>query len=282
MMQPEAARGYFPLIHKMLTGELSPLSNHGLPEKHADCSLYSLDQEQKPVCQAGSTITENPGEVKDQSLFILDVFGAITKYDQLCAWGMASKAQWLSQADKNPNILGHIIRIDSPGGEGYAALMFAQKLQSLQKPVFAFVEGMAASAAYWIASATSFIGVSSSMDRVGSIGTYITLADYSQWYNQQGVRLVDVYAQKSSEKNRDYLEAIKGNTSRIQSLVDSYNDIFLNQVMQSRKETLSEDTLWQSGKMFFAHEALENGLIDHVSGFEGFVKNIIEHLRSTQ
>lgn len=281
MIDPLYARQYYPLVHKMLMGDIS-----------IDPSLDSVDyndlqrNQSKLVSKtAGAVNTVDafdvfyyPEEITDPSVFLLDVIGPITKYNQFCGpAGMRTKGEWLKTADKHPNIFAHVLRIDSGGGEGYACRYFSDLIQTLNKPVFAFVEGMAASAAYWIAASCSHIAVSSDMDRVGSIGTYITVADYAGWYEKEGIRLVEVYATKSKDKNQDYLEAIAGDTTRMQKLVDEFNEYFLKAIAQYREQQLSADqSVWGTGNMFFAKEARKIGLIDEISTLDNYIAEIFK------
>jgi signal peptide peptidase SppA len=280
MIDPLYARQYYPLIHNMLQGDIT-----------IDPSLDAVDYNDQRVNQSklvskasGSNAVDAydvfyfPEEITDPSVFVLDIIGPITKYNQFCGpAGMRAKGEWLKAADKHPNIFAHILRIDSGGGEGYACRYFSQVIQSLQKPVFAFVDGMAASAAYWIAASCSHIAVSSDMDRVGSIGTYITVADYAGWYEKEGIKLVEVYATKSKDKNRDYMEAIAGDTTRMQKLVDEFNEYFLKAITQNRKEQLkAEQSEWGTGNMFFAKEAKNIGLIDEISSLDNYIAAIFK------
>ena len=279
-MQPDVARQYYPLVLGLLTGRLIAGNDNNIDASSGEqCQIITKDNASLQT-QPGSMLTDNPDSIKENSIFSLSLVGPITKYDQWCGpSGTRSMAAVLKMADQNPGIVAHILRIDSGGGEGYAAQELALFLKTLEKPVFAFVEGMAASAAYLIASACSMVAASSPMDRVGSIGTYVTLADYSRWYDMQGVRLVDVYARGSKDKNRDYLEAIAGNTQKVQQVVDTFNDFFLQAVSENRSESLdiTRDD-WSTGKMFFAREAMATGLIDIVAGFDDFLNSILDHV----
>lgn len=278
-MPPDIARQYFPLVHKILTGNTNP-ETENKNSLSACARLIHTSNNTTHTQDANLVALDQPGAVKPNSLFCLNIIGAITKYDQFCGpQGTRSLADALKLADQNPNIIGHILCIDSGGGEGYAAHEFATALKSLSKPVFAYIEGMAASAAYLIASACSLVCASSQLDRIGSIGTYITLADYSKWYQMQGITLTEVYAQKSKDKNRDYLDAIAGDTSKVQKLVDEFNEFFIQSVIANRNELFTqEETTWSTGKMFFATQAKQIGLIDIIAPFDDYVNSIIDHI----
>ena len=272
LMQPDTARGYYPMIHKVLTGEVSPMAESA---KENPVSIAQMDTGDNLVIDTLNEDTDN------DLILIMDIFGPITKYDQFCGpLGMAAKTRMLKEADKLDQVKAHVIHIDSGGGEGTAARLMAETIGSLSKPTFAFIDGMGASAAYWIASACDFIAASSPMDRIGSIGTYISIADYTKWYLDQGLRIIDVYASESSDKNRDYLDAIEGNTARLQSLADKFNTHFLSAVMENRHDKLSEGAKWNTGEVFFAQEALDIGLIDAISTFDNYISEILKTLKS--
>ena len=279
MMDPLSAHQYYPIIHKLLAGNISfdpqldSRENNNMPKGQGRISqgpnmgLRVVD---------AAELYYSPESIKEPSIFVLDIIGPITKYNQFCGpAGMKAKGEWLRLADAHPNIFAHVLNIDSPGGEGYACRHFSSVISAMKKPVFSFVDGMAASAAYWIASSTSFIACASNMDRVGSIGTYITIADYSAWYINEGVRLVDVYATKSVDKNRDYIKAIEGDTSEIKNLADKFNAFFLDAVKSNRSNRgLNEENVWGTGKMFFASEAQSIGMIDETISLEDYLSEI--------
>ncbi len=271
LIQPETAKGYYPIVHRLLTGDLLALKDF---ERETPVSFARMEDDENTVID--SALDDTSQDI----IMIMNISGAITKADQYCGpLGMASKAKMLKEADNLEQVKAHIIHIDSGGGEGIAARLMADTIKHLNKPTFAFVDGMAASAAYWIASACNFICASSPMDRVGSIGTYITIADYTNWFAQQGIRLIDVYAKKSSDKNRDYLDAISGNTERLQTLVDTFNEFFLQSVTENRSDQINQSAKWNTGEVFFARQAQEIGLIDSIASFEDYTREILKTLK---
>ena len=82
-----------------------------------------------------------------------------------------------------------VLVIDSPGGYSRGVDEAANDLAKLRSegiPVFAFVKGTAASAAYWIAASANVIGAPTHAE-VGSIGTYVVTYDSSAYFSQMGV-----------------------------------------------------------------------------------------------
>lgn len=269
-MHPDIARQYFPLVHNLLTTPLPQNTNP--PQAESFVSFASLTNN-----NTVSISHNSPNEPQsNRSLCVTDLNGPITKYSGLCHLGCKDILFKMQEIDSMDNIAGHILRIDSGGGEGYAAQQFGEGIKKLSKPVFAFVEGIAASAAYWIAASCQSIAASSRMDAIGSIGTYITLADYTQYYQKQGINILTVYASKSKNKNREFTSAFKGDKKPLQELVDQFNTFFLDHIMAQRADFLDLSADWDSGRMFFADKAYDIGLIDAVTDFDSYAQSILK------
>ncbi|HRD54621.1 MAG TPA: hypothetical protein PKY96_18435, partial [Flavobacteriales bacterium] len=99
-------------------------------------------------------------------------------------------------------IVGVVLNIDSPGGNGNAMNLMANQVERMRKPVVGLVShGMACSAAYGIGSACDLMMTSGPMDEVGSIGTYVRLHDWSGADEKDGLKVHEIYATRSVEKN---------------------------------------------------------------------------------
>ena len=279
MIDPVEAESYYPLVHKILSGQFDP---NGPPPKSLPDQMpgqSSIFGGASPSIVDANILYHDPESIPDNSLFVVNIAGPITKYSQLCGpSGTSVKSQWLTDADNHPGISAHLLRIDSGGGEAHGAYQMAKLIGSLSKPVFGFVDGIAASAAYLIASQCDYIVCSTKMDRVGSIGTFVTIADFRQYYKRRGIDIHHVYAQMSTEKNKDYLAALDGDTSKIQEIVDKYNDLLLEAVSEARSHYLTSDS-WKTGRMFFAPEAVSQGLIDDILPFDQFLMSLLREIK---
>lgn len=228
-------------------------------------------------------ISSSPENAPKNSVAIVNFTDTIYKYDMNCGpVGMKTKANILRRIDANPNIIGTTLIIDTPGGEGSAARLINDTIKSLKKPVVAFVEDLSASAGYYIASAADYIYSNNSQALIGSIGTYITIADYAGYYEQMGLKVMEVYADKSKDKNQDYWQAVlymntvgkEGSLDGIKKLVNQFNDSFLADVKANRKNIISEkDSDWNTGRLMFAKEAQKVGLIDGIDTLENVISN---------
>jgi len=217
-----------------------------------------------------------PERINSPSVFRLDIIGVITKYDQFCGTeGMLKKAQWLKQADQHHNVFAHFINIDSGGGEGYASSFMAETIKSLKKPVVAFINDVSASAGYMIAASADYIVANSYQAQVGSIGTYVSIYDYKEYFESMGIRIIDVYADDSTHKNKDYHDAIKvpADIAGIKKKVNFFNNAFLQFIKNQRGGKLKSDN-WTTGEVFFAQDAVDIGLIDAVDSLDNTINEI--------
>jgi len=221
-----------------------------------------------------------PEDAPQNSITILEIAGAITKNDQFCGpSGCKTKADLLLRADANPNVKAHILYIESGGGSGEAALEFSRIIKNeIKKPVFAFVEDLAASAAYWIAASCDYIYASNKFAQIGSIGTYISVADLTEYWAQQGIKWIDVYAKQSVDKNQDYIQAIEGNTALLEAKATEFNAAFISSVKSLRKGKINKTENPFTGKIYNADVAAEIGLIDEITTFNRAIRDIITHI----
>lgn len=274
---PNAAQGLLPLAASVILGEKGGEDFSAERAKNRKFQVYAT-QGGQPFHISDYGIWSPPEEAPEGSVAVLHLNGAIMKYDQFCGpSGTSTKADLLLRAEANQNIKGIVLSIDSPGGEARAGFGLAQVIrEEITKPIVAFVDDLSASAAYEIAAATDRIVAKSKTTQIGSIGTYITLADYAEYFEKQGIKLIDVYATKSTDKNRPFKEALEGKPEALRAEIDQINEAFLDSIKEFRGEALtSEEKVWGTGKVFMAGKALDIGLIDEIDSFSNTIQSMI-------
>ncbi len=171
----------------------------------------------------------------------------------------------IEQALADDKVQGILYSIYSPGGTvaGTQELASFIKQASQKKPSLAFVDGMACSAAYWLASATGKIIATESAE-LGSIGVVLTHQDYSNFNEKVGIKYTYITAgsKKSigasdmplSEQDKDYL----------QNKVNLLYEIFLQDISQNMGLDLQKKETWADGRVFIAKEAISHGLVTQI------------------
>ena len=272
MMDEAYAANYLPLVASFIKGEQ-------MTAKPTEVELNKINSIQfatfpNDVLSVSSNSTGiTPENAPQGSIAIINIANAITKQDQECGpAGMKTKSDLLKRCYANDNINSVVLVIDSGGGQGMAMRLMAETISQKNKPVGAFIDDNCCSAAYGIASGCDFIVANSNQAQIGSIGTYITIADYTEKFKQMGVNLIEIYASASTDKNKEFFNAIQGNPEPIRAIANQFNEHFLSLIESNRTDKLKADrTVWGTGKVYFAEKAVELGLIDGIDTLENFI-----------
>lgn len=208
------------------------------------------------------------GEEEDTFISRNSLNGVVSKNGDMCGYGTRQLGQKMLMDDDRKNISAHIIEIDSPGGDVDGTPEFANIISKLTKPVVAYVDGMAASAAYWIASQTSHIVTNvNNYTQVGSIGTLIILYNESEYLKKEGIQIEIMRASRSTDKARlnPYEEWPEESLQEMQDRLDLINTGFIKGVNTGRNGklfTMGEDIF--TAKMYDQKRALALGMIDQI------------------
>ena len=192
--------------------------------------------------------------------------------------GMREMGDIIQAADNDEKIKGIILVIDSPGGTVDGTRELVQKIAQTNKPVVGVVDGLAASAGYWIASACNHIISLDDFAKVGSIGVMMSFADMQPAYERMGVKFHEIYSSLSNEKNKDFEEIRKGNYENYRKeTLDPLAVEFRNSVQQNRP--LEENQL--TGKTFFAKDVV-GSMIDQIGSIEDAANFIYNNQANNQ
>lgn len=176
----------------------------------------------------------------------------------------------LAQAAADPTVKAIILDIDSPGGEAVGAFEMADKVRAVAKstPVTAVVNGMAASAAYALASAASRI-VSTPSGVAGSIGVVLMHVDYSAALDKKGIKPTLIHAGAHKVDGNPY-EPLPANVrSDLQAEVDNFYSLFVSGVVKGRNGRMTEKAVRDTeARTFIGQAAVDAGLVDALGTFE--------------
>lgn len=161
-----------------------------------------------------------------------------------------------------------ILDIDSPGGviAGIAELSDAIWQARGIKPVIAYAGYLAASAAYWIASAADEIVINKTAS-VGSIGVVAG-------YRKNGDSNVLEFVSSKSPKKRMNPESESGRAA-IQAQLDALAQVFIDDIARNRKinsETVEND--FGQGGLLVGQAAVEAGMADRLGSLEGLITEL--------
>lgn len=239
--------------------------------KHESNPEFLIIKAGEDAFYSSSLSSSKPGSVA-----VINITGPIMKEDNCGDPGTKTYESLIKSAANNPNIDGIVLVIDSPGGTVTGTQSLAKVVSSVDKPIVTVAEDLMASAAYWIGSQSDYVFANTNTTRIGSIGTMLSFSDMQPYWEAQGVKFHEIYATQSTQKNKDFAEARKGNYANIiNNTLDPLNNEFLNSVKAARGEKLNvEKTL--NGQVYVAQDAIKYGLIDGVGTINDAVNKIYE------
>jgi signal peptide peptidase SppA len=214
---------------------------------------------------------------------IVPVIGPIVRradfFDSISgATSTATIAQDLNRALDDPAVDAILLEIDSPGGEATGINELARMLFEARgrKPITAYVEGLGASAACWIACAADEI-VASATAGLGSIGAVMAVYDPAKMQSKQ----IEFVSSQSPKKRMDpHTETGKASYQRI---VDDLAEVFIGAVATYRG--VSEDNVlsdFGQGGILIGRHAVAAGLADRLGSFEETLSGLQQQVRDAR
>lgn len=180
------------------------------------------------------------------------------------------------QAAADPSVKAVLMDINSGGGSVTGVSDTAKLIRSVDgiKPVYAYTDGLAASAAYWLGSSARAV-YSSEMAELGSIGVITVHQSYARLYQEMGI---DATVIRSGEfKSLGHpLEPLSDKAKAvIQDQLDQMYDMFAGYVADRRGMTLDNfNKTAGEGRVFIGQKAVEAGLSDGVTSFDKLMSKI--------
>lgn len=178
-------------------------------------------------------------------------------------------------AEKSNRIRGVILVIDSGGGDAASSEKLAVGIKKLnkRKPVFALLEGLGASGAYWMASAATKV-YSMSTTIVGSIGIIGINPDVTNLMEKLGVKIDIVKVGEYKDMLMPFSPISDTAREKYRDILKNSYSIFKNAVSENRKITGENLERVTNGEIFSAKKALELGLVDKIGTFDEVLEDM--------
>lgn len=217
-------------------------------------------------------------EVRD-GVAILPVTGPVMRYANLFskvsgATSIDVLATDFNEALNNPNVKAIVLEIDSPGGTVAGVNELAEMIYAArgQKPITAYVSGIGASAAYWLASSADEIVIDATAS-VGSIGVISVQTDDTERKAKAGIKEIQIVSSVSPRKRPDL--ATEEGRADVQAMVDSIAQVFVSTVARNRG--VSMDTVltdFGQGGLMVGADAVKAGMADRVGSLESIIAGL--------
>lgn len=227
-----------------------------------------------------SDIDNERGYTIQNGIAVITIDGIITKRRSLFGFFFgASSSLYIKQAyqaaNNDPAVKAILLAIDSPGGTVDGAQELAGYIyDNKKKPVYAYSDGILASAAYWIGAAADKIYISSGTVEVGSIGVVATHIDQSKFDEMMGDKYTEITAGKYKRIASVHAPLTEEGQSYLQGQVDTLYAVMIEDIARLRGRTVDQVLAMADGKIFIGQQAVDVGLVDGVATIEATVEKL--------
>ncbi|MEL6959620.1 MAG: S49 family peptidase [Pseudomonadota bacterium] len=168
------------------------------------------------------------------------------------------------------------LEISSPGGSAVQSSLIAARIRRLAEekdiPVYAFVEDVAASGGYWLATAADEIWVDHS-SIIGSIGVISANFGLTGTLEKIGAERRVYTAGKSKSMLDPFQPEKAADVKRLKGLLDDIHVAFKDHVSSRRNGKLPEDQDLFTGEIWVGQKGIDVGLADHIGHLTAAMKD---------
>lgn len=247
-----------------------PFSNIVALSPYAEPALLDMARAFPGLVAAGAVIRDAPVMRIDNAVAVIPIRGILTKRSNL--WSRIfgdstyeSIRNDIGAALDDKAVKQIMLDVDSPGGDADGVDEAAETIYQARqiKRVTARVDGMAASAAYWMASQADKIEMSA-MDMVGSIGVRMLVYDWSKMFEEAGIKAIPIDTGEYKSAGAMGTPLTENQQQHFQDLVDGMFAQFKSAVARGRGMSKSAVNEVADGRMFLGSDAKAAGLVDSI------------------
>ena len=218
-----------------------------------------------------------------EKILLIDIDGPISNRPKKTLVGFRSDTgmvdrirEILKKAEKDKNIKGILLRVNSPGGTVTSSDIIYHEIKSFKErfkvKVYVSVIDVAASGGYYVALAGDSIMVHPT-SLVGSIGVLALKLNLESLMDKVGVEWEVVKSSKKKDFMSPFRPLTKEERVLFQETIDRYYDRFVDLVVLNRDGLdVKEVRALADGRVYNARQALNKHLVDSI----GYLKDLVE------
>ena len=171
--------------------------------------------------------------------------------------------EWVDKLEADDNIVGVLVRVDSPGGAVTPSeeIYFALKRLADKKPLVVSMGTLAASGGYMVSLPARHI-VASPSTITGSIGTRMDMANWAGLMDKIGIKDQSLASGSMKDAGSPYRNLEPHERAYFMGLLTDMHDQFMEMVAAERKLTPEEVKAVADGRAFTGRQALDLKLVD--------------------
>lgn len=249
------------------------------------CAFINVSLVQPPA-PLREVLIEGEGHPK---ILLVDISGIISEKDGTDGQILSQKVsmvarirETLKKAEKDGDIAGVILKINSPGGTVAASDIIYHELIDFKRkkgiPLYACIASLGTSGGYYVATAADKIFAHPTAI-TGSIGVIALKFNIEGLLTKIGIENETI---KSRDK-KDLFSPFRATTPEereiIQRIINSMHNRFVDVVFQNRKSLIKREELeaLSDGRIYTSEQALEAKLVDHI----GYLDEIVDVMKKT-
>ena len=184
----------------------------------------------------------------------------------------------LAEAENNVGIL---LYVNSGGGYTYIGddlyLELMEYKEKTGRPIYAYFDSIAASAAYYAAMSADEI-YANRMTTTGSIGVYMTVYDMTELYDKLGIKEYMIKSGDNKGIGGGGQEVTEEYLAIEQAQVDEMYELFIDIIAEGRDMDPADIYPIADGRTFTANQALELDLIDGIARYEDYKEQVLGYM----
>lgn len=185
----------------------------------------------------------------------------------------------LQAAFENPDSMGVILKINSPGGSPVQSGMIHDEVLRLRKEypkkhLYVVVEDICASGGYYIAVAGEKIYVDKA-SLVGSIGVIMSGFGFTGLMDKVGVERRVITAGDNKDMMDPFVKQNPKNKEALQEMINQVHQQFIDVVKEGRGEKLKKNDELFTGMVWNGARSIELGLTDELGTMDFVAKEVI-------
>lgn len=197
---------------------------------------------------------------------LIEVVGEISTTATYSSYSSSEVVGLIAQAEGRPDIQSLLIVVNSPGGSAVASRAIYSAMQSMEKPVYAYISDVGASGGYFVAVGADKIYA----DRgsvVGSVGARASIIDLSKLLENTGINFTTIKSGEMKDIGDISRPPTEEELALLQTLVDEIYSDFRQIVHESRDgknsrySSASLETI-SDARILTGKQAYDLGLVD--------------------
>jgi protease-4 len=197
--------------------------------------------------------------IKSDKIVVVNLDGIILESEPII--------QKLKKYEKNPNVKGIIIKINSPGGGVAPSQEIYRHIRKMKIPVYAAMSSLAASGGYYVAAACDKIYALPGTI-TGSIGVIMKFSNMEGLYSKIGIKSETIKSGKFKDIGSPDRKMTDAEKKLLKSaIMDVYNQ-FISDILKGRSMKKSLLLKYADGRILTGSQAKKLGFVDAIGTYD--------------